>query len=237
MNKLTLDRILQSQGFGSRKQCRKLIENEAVSIAGEIFSDTKTAIETDGLEFTIFDQQYTYRKHLYIALNKPADFECTRNPSHNRSILNILPPEFIRRNIQPVGRLDNDTTGLLLFSDDGAFIHTQSSPKRQIQKVYVVKTFDPVTSELIELLLNGVQLHREPALLAAKTCRKLDEHHLEIVVEQGKYHQIKRMVVAAGNHCTSLNRSQIGNLKLETLGLKAGEWCYLDEPKLALLAT
>jgi 16S rRNA pseudouridine516 synthase len=150
-------------------------------------------------------------------------------------VLSILPDQFTRRDVQPVGRLDHDTTGLLLMSDDGAFIHTQSSPKHHVPKVYVATTYAPVTGELIERLLAGVKLHDEPGTLAAETCRMIDDHHLEIVLEQGKYHQVKRMLAAADNHCTALNRSQIGNLKLAELALAPGEWCYLNDAQLALL--
>ncbi|MDP2878189.1 MAG: 16S rRNA pseudouridine(516) synthase, partial [Sulfuricella sp.] len=101
--------------------------------------------------------------------------------------------------------------------------------------VYAATTHDPVTPELVELLLGGVKLHDEPAPLAAVTCRKLGEHQLEIVLEQGKYHQVKRMLAAAGNHCTALSRTAIGNLTLDALGLKEGKWCYLDEAQRALL--
>jgi 16S rRNA pseudouridine516 synthase len=235
MSKLTLDRILHSQGFGTRKRCRDLINCGEVTIAGSVFDDSATAIETDGLEFTIFDETWLFRERVYIALHKPANFECSRKPSHHPGVLTILPDQFTLRDVQPVGRLDHDTTGLLLMSDDGAFIHTQSSPKHHVPKVYVATTHDPVTPELIALLMGGVKLHDEPAPLAAETCRMIDTHHLEIVLEQGKYHQVKRMLAAAGNHCTALNRSQIGNLKLNDLDLAAGEWCYLDAQQLALL--
>lgn len=236
MSKLTLDRILHTQGFGTRKWCRELISDGEVGIAGRVVTDANTAIETDGLEFTVFDEPWIYRKHVYIALYKPENFECSRKPSHHPGVLSILPDQFTLRDVQPVGRLDHDTTGLLLMSDDGAFIHTQSSPKHHVPKVYVATTFDPVTPQLIELLLKGVKLHDEPAPLAAQTCRMVDEKRLEIVLEQGKYHQVKRMLAAAGNHCTALNRSQIGNLKLSDLGLEQGEWCYLDATQLAQLA-
>jgi len=235
MSKLTLDRILHMQGFGTRKWCRELIASGEVSIAGCVITDTNTAIETAGLEFTVFDELWIFREHVYIALNKPANFECSRKPSHHPGVLTILPDQFTRRDVQPVGRLDHDTTGLLLMSDDGAFIHIQSSPKHHVPKIYVATTHDPVTPELIELLLKGVKLHDEPGSLAAETCRMIDTNHLELVLEQGKYHQVKRMLAAAGNHCTELNRSQIGNLKLDELGLARGEWCYLDKAQLALL--
>jgi 16S rRNA pseudouridine516 synthase len=236
MGKLTLDRILQSQGFGTRKWCGELVASGEVSIAGEAVTDSRAAIETGGLVFRIFGEEWTYREHVYIALNKPAGFECSRKASHHPGILTILPEQFTRRDVQPVGRLDHDTTGLLLMSDDGPFIHAQSSPRRHIAKVYVATTHDPVTPELVAKLLAGVQLHDEPEPLAALTCRMLDTRRIEIVLGQGKYHQVKRMLAAAGNHCVALCRTRIGGLRLAALGLAEGEWCYLDAAQLALLA-
>lgn len=236
MSKLTLDRILQSQGFGTRKSCRQLIEHGEVAIGGETVTDFRAGFETCGLTFTIFDESWTYREHVYIALNKPADFECSRKASHHPGVLTLLPEQFTWRDVQPVGRLDHDTTGLLLMSDDGPFIHAQSSPRRHVPKIYIATTHAPVTPELVAHLLSGVQLHDEPAPLAAVSCRKLDEYRLEIVLEQGKYHQVKRMLAAAGNHCSALQRAAIGRLTLESIGLAEGEWCYLDEAQLALLA-
>jgi 16S rRNA pseudouridine516 synthase len=235
MSKLPLDRILQSQGFGTRNYCRELIADGEVDIAGVTVTDSRADIETDGLEFTVFGEPHRYREHLYIALNKPADYECSRKSSYHPGVLSLLPEQFSRRDVQPVGRLDHDTTGLLLMSDDGAFIHAQSSPKRHVPKIYVATTHDPVTPELVAQLLSGVKLHDEPAPLAAVTCRMLDTHQLEIVLEQGKYHQVKRMLAAAGNHCTALRRSQIGGLLLDVLELAEGEWCYLNETQLTLL--
>ncbi|TCV84718.1 pseudouridine synthase [Sulfurirhabdus autotrophica] len=237
MSKLSLDLILKSQGFGTRKWCRQLISEGDVSIAGETVTDPRAVFETTGLAFTLFDELWVYREHVYIALNKPANYECSRKPSHHPGVLSLLPEQFTWRDVQPVGRLDHDTTGMLLMSDDGTFIHAQSSPKRHVPKIYVATTFDPVTPELVEQLLAGVKLHDEPAKLAALTCRKLDEHQLEILLEQGKYHQVKRMLAAAGNHCTALRRSAMGKLTLDALGLKEGEWCYLDEAQRALLVS
>lgn len=236
MGKLTLDRILQSQGFGTRKWCSELIAAGEVSIAGETVTDSRAAIETSGLVFRIFDESWDYREHVYIALNKPADFECSRKASQHPGVMTILPEQFTRRDVQPVGRLDHDTTGLLLMSDDGPFIHQQSSPRRHIPKIYTATTHDPVTPELVAKLLAGVKLHDETELLAAVSCSRVDTHRVEIVLEQGKYHQVKRMLAAAGNHCVALRRTQIGGLKLDALRLAEGEWCYLDAAQLALLA-
>jgi 16S rRNA pseudouridine516 synthase len=235
MSKLSLDRILQSQGFGSRKYCRELIEDGEVSIAGEVITSYKEVLETEDLHFHIFDEEWEYREHVYIVLNKPANFECSRKPSHHPGVLTLLPEQFSWRDVQPVGRLDHDTTGMLLMTDDGPFIHAQSSPKRHVPKLYQATTAEPVTEDLIQQLLSGVQLHDEPAPLAAQSCRQLGEHTLEIVLEQGKYHQVKRMLAAAGNHCAALQRTAIGQLTLESLGLEEGEWCYLSPEQMALL--
>lgn len=235
MSKLSLDRILQSQGFGTRKYCRALIDDGDVAIGGQTQTSYKTAIDTEGLVLTVFDDEWVYREHLYIALHKPANFECSRKPSHHPGVLTLLPEQFTWRDVQPVGRLDHDTTGMLLMSDDGPFIHAQSSPKRHIPKIYQATTQEPVTPELIALLLSGVKLHDEPAPLAAVSCVQRGEHLLEIVLEQGKYHQVKRMLAAAGNHCSALHRAAIGNLTLESLGLAEGEWCFLEQAQLDLL--
>jgi 16S rRNA pseudouridine516 synthase len=235
MSKLTLDRILQSQGFGTRKWCRELISGGEVAVDGKIITDYRAAFKTDEFAFSLFDEEWTYRKHVYLALNKPANIECSRKPSHHPGVLTILPEQFTWRDVQPVGRLDHDTTGLLLMSDDGAFIHAQSSPRRHIPKIYAATTHEPVTPALVERLLAGVQLHDEPAPLAAQRCRILDSQRLEIVLEQGKYHQVKRMLAAAGNHCTALRRTAIGGLTLDALELEEGEWCFLEDAELALL--
>lgn len=237
MSKLSLDRILQSQGFGTRKYCRALIEDGDVAIGGQVQDNYKATIETEGLVLEVFGEEWVYREHLYIALYKPSDYECSRKPSHHPGVLTLLPEQFTWREVQPVGRLDHDTTGMLLMSDDGPFIHAQSSPKRHVPKVYQATTAEPVTEELVAQLLAGVQLHDEPAPLAAVTCIKRGENQLEIVLEQGKYHQVKRMLAAAGNHCTALHRSAIGQLQLDSLGLQEGEWCYLNPDQLSLLAS
>ncbi|MDD4912371.1 MAG: 16S rRNA pseudouridine(516) synthase [Sideroxydans sp.] len=237
MSKHTLDRILQSQGFGTRKFCLRLVEDGEVSINGEVIADKRLYLETEGLRFTVYGEEWLYREHIYIALNKPADYECSRKPSHHPGVLSLLPEQFSLRDVQPVGRLDHDTTGMLLMSDDGAFIHAQSSPKRHIPKVYVATTQEAVTPALISQLLKGVKLHDEPAPLSAIVCEQLDTHRLQIVLEQGKYHQVKRMLAAAENHCTALRRSQIGELKLEALNLAEGQWCYLTEAQLSQLVS
>lgn len=235
MKKLSLDRILQSQGVGTRKWCRQLIADGEISINGQVVTDYRASFGTHGLCFTLFGDEWQYREHLYLALNKPPGIECSRKPSHHPGVMTLLPEEFGWRDVQAIGRLDHDTTGLLLLTDDGAFNHALSSPKRHVPKRYLASTAEPVDIRLLDLLRAGVQLHDEPAPLAASDCVQVAERQLEIVLEQGKYHQVKRMLAAAGNHCTALHRLSIGLLTLDSLELGLGEWCHLSPQQLALL--
>ena len=235
MTKRSLDRILQSQGFGTRSFCRQLIRQGEVIIDGVVVDDERAEFDADGLSFTLFDETWVYREHVYIALNKPSGTECSRRPSHHPSVMTLLPDEFREREVQAIGRLDHDTTGLLLLTDDGAFNHRMSSPKHHVPKRYLATTAEPVSATLIDALRTGVQLHDEPEPLFAIECIQVAEHQLEIVLAQGKYHQVKRMLAAAGNHCAALQRISIGQLSLASLELAEGEWCYLEENQLTLL--
>jgi 16S rRNA pseudouridine516 synthase len=236
MKKLTLEKILQSQGFGTKKSCRYMVLDGLVEIGGEVVDDVRAEFDPADLEFMVDGEPWRYREKVYLALNKPPGVECSRRPAVHRGVLSLLPDQFTVRGVQPVGRLDHETTGLLLLSDDGAFIHAQSHPKRHVPKIYVATTTEPVTDALVERLRAGVQLADEPAPLRADAWR-LDDGRIEIVLDQGKYHQVRRMLAAAGSHCVALHRTAIGGLKLEELGLAAGEWCHLDAAELDKLNT
>lgn len=123
-NPMNLEKILQSQGFGSRKQCRQFIETGKVVIAGEICKDPKASFITQNLEFKVAGKTWLFREKIYIALNKPKGYECSHNPQHHHSVFSLLPVQLIERGIQCIGRLDQDTTGLLLLSDNGTFLQT-----------------------------------------------------------------------------------------------------------------
>jgi 16S rRNA pseudouridine516 synthase len=234
MKKLTLEKILQSQGFGTKKSCRYMVLDGLIEVNGEVVEDVRAEFDPEGLRFSVDGEPWQYREHVYLVLNKPAGVECSRRPAVHRGVLSLLPDQFTARDVQPVGRLDHDTTGLLLLSDDGAFIHAQSHPKRHVPKTYVATTQDPVTDELVAQLVAGVKLMDEPLPLSAKA-RKLDSDQVEMTIDMGKYHQVKRMLAAAGSHCAALRRTAIGSLTLEALGLKEGEWCYLETEHLARL--
>jgi len=236
MKKMRLHKILLAQGFGTRRVCEQMIADGRVSVSGQVVTEYGDPIEPESLVLEVDGQPWACREYVYVVLNKPADYECSRKPSHHPGVLSLLPPLFSARNTQPVGRLDHDTTGMLLLSDDGAFLHRQASPKHHVPKTYEATTHEPVTPELIAMLLSGVKLVDEPKPLAALSCRQLDSHRVEVVLDQGKYHQVKRMLAATGHHCDALVRTAIGKLKLEQLGLQQGKWCLLNEAQLSLLA-
>ncbi|MDR0770643.1 MAG: pseudouridine synthase [Burkholderiales bacterium] len=235
---MQLERLLQSQGFGSRKVCRQRIEAGDVRVNGAACRDPQADFDTAALTFEIDGDVWAYAEHVYLALHKPAGFECTHQPQHHRSVYTLLPPPLVRRGAQSVGRLDADTTGLLLFSDDGRFIHALASPKRRVAKHYRAALKHPFDEALPGKLLAGVLLTDEPAPLAALAAQQLDTRTLALSIDQGKYHQVKRMVAAAGNRVEALHRTGFGALSLENSSLPPlapGDWCYLDKNHLALL--
>lgn len=227
-------RILQSQGLGSRRDCRDLIRQQHVLFNGVLITDPEQDFACDDLSFSVAGESYRYRANAYLALNKPADYECSQQPRDHLSVFSLLPETLLNRGVQCVGRLDQDTTGLLLFSDDGGFIHTHTSPKKQIGKTYQVTCKHPFPPELIEKLLAGVQLHDEPAPLQARQCVALSGQRLQLVINEGKYHQVKRMIAAAGNRVESLHRSAIGGYVLPD-DLPPGDWKWLQADDLAAL--
>ena len=235
---MKLERILQNLGFGSRRQCRQLIELGEVRIGGEVVDNPGAEIATAGLVFEVEGETWTFREKTYLALYKPAGYECSHEPKHHRTVYSLLPHQLVERNVQSVGRLDLDTTGLLLFSDDGAFIHNLSSPKKHIPKVYRAELAEDGTQEQIQRLLAGVDLIDEPRPVPALSARLLAPRTLEMSIDLGKYHVVKRMIAAAGNHVEKLHRSGFGGLALGEgvlSGLAEGEWVYLEEADLQQL--
>lgn len=235
---MQLDRILQSQGFGTRKECRKAVRDGEVKVAGVLIRDPFQEFDTADLTFECNEWEWEYAEQVYIALHKPPNYECSHKPKHNESVYNLLPDPVVIRGAQSVGRLDLDTTGLLLFSDDGQFIHSISSAKRQVTKSYRATTNQPVDDEQIRQLLEGIQLVDEHEPVFALQARKAGENIIEMVVDQGKYHLVKRMIAAAGNHVDALHRFAVGDLSMEDGSLpelEIGDWCYLRPKHLALL--
>ena len=234
---MTLEQILFSQGFGTRKMCRLLIADGEVTIGGAVCTDSAAQwdVEADNdnpIMFSVNGETWQYHAKAYLVLNKPTGFECSQKSKAHPSIYTLLPAPLRTRDVQSVGRLDHDTTGLLLFSDDGQFIHRMASPKHHVPKIYEVTTSEAVTDKQIESLCRGVVLDDSPIPVVALACERVTPTHLKLTLAQGKYHQVKRMLAAVGNHVAALQRSQVGRFVLPQ-ELAIGEWRFLSTEELA----
>ena len=235
-----LEDILFSQGFGTRRVCAGLIQQGHVQVNGATVMDAGQFFDLEGLRFQVQGEDWPFAEKAYLMLHKPEGTECSQKPSAWPSIYTLLPAPLRQRpqkaavqGVQAVGRLDQDTTGLLLLTDDGKFIHKMSSPKHHVPKVYEVTTKHPITSGLVSQLLSGVVLDDDPHPVRAADCEQAGECHLRLTLTEGKYHQVKRMVAAAGNRVEGLHRSTIGGLALGDLA--PDQWRWLNEQDLALL--
>lgn len=223
---MQLERIIHSQGFGTRRESRALVRAGRVRIGGEAVEDPFAEFEPAGLAFEVDGERWHYYRQAYLMLHKPAGYECSHAPRSHPSVYGLLPAPLIRRGVQSVGRLDQDTTGLLLFSDDGQFIHRWSSGKKAVHKHYRARLKHPVSDALPRALCQGVVLHDETVPIAALSCVAIDALQIELVVTEGKYHQVKRMIAAAGNRVEQLHRFRIGGLELPA-SLAPGEWSWI----------
>lgn len=231
---MKLAQVLYSQGFGTRRECEGLVASGHVTLHGRVVDDPFLELDTDGLVFGVRGQLWPYHAKALLMMNKPPGHECSQKPRHHPSVYGLLPVPLRRRDVQTVGRLDEDTTGLLLFTDDGTLIHRLTSPKRHVPKVYEAGCKHPLDAAQVQRLLDGVTLADDPtpvrAAAAAATGERPDGlHGLRLTLTDGRYHQVKRMVAALGNRVEALHRSAFGTLVLPP-DLAPGAWCWLPDP-------
>jgi 16S rRNA pseudouridine516 synthase len=233
--KLNLERILSKQGFGTRKLCRIMIINEEITVNGTMCDEPDAEFSLENLSFTVKGEQWDYKEKSYLMMHKPSNYECSHKTQHHPTIYSLLPHPLVERDVQCIGRLDEDTTGLILISDDGQFIHKMSSPKHKVPKIYEVTCKHPIVEANIYALLGGVKLIDEAETIAALDVKQISEHVIHMTLAEGKYHQVKRMVAAISNRVEGLKRIQIGELKLPE-DLTVGEWRWLSESDIMKLS-
>ena len=209
---LTLAQLLFSQGFGTRRHCAALIADGQVQIGGVTQDDPQALLGVHGLVFNVQGDAWTYQAKALLMLHKPAGYECSTKPRHHPSVLGLLPAPLRERGVQCVGRLDADTSGLLLLTDDGTLIHRLTSPKHHVPKVYEVTCKHAMEPKHVEHLLRGVVLDDDPMPVRAAAAELITPTHLRLTLTEGKYHQVKRMVAAVGNRAEALHRSAFGGL-------------------------
>ena len=240
---MQLQDILYSQGFGTRRVCAGLVQQGHVTVTGVPCTEAAAEFEPDGLQFTVQGTPWPYHERAYLLMHKPAGTECSQKPSTWPSVYTLLPAPLRQRpqkgavqGVQCVGRLDQDTTGMLLLTDDGKFIHKMSSPRHHVPKVYDVTTKHPVDAKQVDRLLQGVVLDDDPKPVRAADCRAVSDCLIQLTLTEGKYHQVKRMLAAVGNRVEGLHRSRIGAMGLPA-DLLPGQWRWLSATDLAALWT
>jgi len=175
---ITVEQLLFSQGFGTRRECAGLVAQGHVRIAGAVIDDPGHRVSPGGLDFEVDGVAWSYHVKALVMLHKPVGYECSQKPSAWPSVMLLLPPPLRRRGLQPVGRLDQDTTGLLLLTDDGALLHRLTSPKHHVPKVYEARTARAVEPRQLQQLLAGVTLDDDPRPVAAAACEATGEEEL-----------------------------------------------------------
>jgi len=228
-----LDQVLFSQGFGTRRECAALAGSGRVSIDGVRQNDPAARFDTEGLRFAVDGRIWPYHARALVMLNKPAGYECSQRPTHHPGVMTLLPAPLRTRGVQPVGRLDADTTGLLLLTDDGALLHRLTSPRRHLPKVYEARCAQAPTDAQLRALVEGVVLRDDPAPVRAQSAERIGMRTIQLTLTAGRYHQVRRMIAAAGNHVEALHRSRFGACALPD-DLAPGQWRFLPGPAAVL---
>ncbi len=232
-----LDKIISSQSLTTRSEASKIIRAGNVKINGETIKNTSFKADTCSDKIEVFGKPLNYKKNIYIMLNKPQGVVSASRDPHEKTVVDLVPDELKRANLFPAGRLDKDTTGFVLITDDGEFAHDILSPRHHIEKTYLAQTDVEIEDCFLERMHNGMVLGEEQ-LMPAKVClvKSHEEIVYKIILKEGRYHQIKRMIGATNAVLLSLHRIKMGNLDLDK-NLKPGECKELSDAEINLINT
>ncbi|MCF0137423.1 MAG: rRNA pseudouridine synthase [Oscillospiraceae bacterium] len=227
---MRLDKLISECGIASRKEIRQMIKAGRVTVDGVVAVSPEQKLDPDFSVVALDGETVGYKRFHYYMINKPDGVLSATDDGKQRTVLDLLSPELRRMGLFPVGRLDKDTTGLLLLTDDGEFAHRVISPKSEVVKLYHAVTEGTVTEADIEAFRRGVVLGDGTLCLPAEL-EALEDGSCLVSVMEGKYHQVKRMLASRGKPVTKLERLSIGGLKLDKM-LKYGEYRELTESEL-----
>lgn len=228
-----LDKILSSYYGVSRADIKKLMKKRCVRVNGSMVKGLDIKLEESEAEITVDGEKVIFKKHIYIMMNKPKGVISASEDKNTPTVVDLVPRELYRDGLFPAGRLDKDTTGFVLLTDDGDFAHRILSPKKHIEKTYHALLEQPLTEKDIEHFLSGVELRDGTLCLEAKV-RMLQDCTAEVIIHEGKYHQVKRMFAALGNKVLELRRVKMGNLSLDET-LSDGQCRELSKEELLLI--
>ena len=224
---MRLDKFLADCGLGTRTEIKKLIKSGSIRVTGHDNLRPELKIDENKDEVFAFGEKIIYKKHIYLIMNKPQGFVSATWDKRDRVVLELVPEEFLHFEPFPVGRLDIDTEGLLILTDDGDLAHRLLSPKKHVPKTYFARLENPAKTEYIEKFKKGVTLDdgykTKPATLEI-----LSENEINLTISEGKFHQVKRMFESVGNKVEYLKRIKMNNLELDE-SLELGQCRELTE--------
>ncbi len=228
-----LDKVLSNIGQGSRKEVKQLCKDGDVKVDGVIIRDSAFKVDPENSEITVKDEAVVYREHIYLMLNKPQGVISATNDKLHETVIDIIDEEFLAFDPFPVGRLDKDTEGLLLISNDGKLSHKLLSPKKKIAKTYYAEVEGIVTEDDIESFKQGVYIDDGYLTLPAdlNILESGDVSKIELTIVEGKFHQVKRMFNAVDKEVIYLKRISMGSLMLDS-SLELGEYRELTQLEL-----
>lgn len=227
---MRLDKFLGNAGVGSRSQVKILCKKGVVSVNGVTVKNSDYSVNEEQDDIVVQGKRISVQKGKYLMLYKPAGVVSATQDNKDKTVIDCIPPE-LRKNIFPVGRLDKDTTGLLLLTDDGTLAHNLLSPKKHVEKEYLVTCREGVTSEQIEMLEKGVDIGEEALTLPAKVFQTKEDNVIRLVIVEGKFHQVKRMMKSVSNEVIALKRLRMGTLFLDE-SLESGAFRELTETEI-----
>lgn len=229
---IRLDKFLCDMEIGSRSQVKDMIKKGQVSVNGQVIKKAEHKFEQTASEVKVNGEVIGYQKNYYYMLHKPGGVVSATTDCCEKTVMELL-KDAPGKDMFPVGRLDKDTEGLLLISNDGELAHRLLSPKKHVEKTYLVVTESTITAQMAESLEKGVDIGEKKKTLPARV-RLLEDKKIELTIVEGKFHQVKRMLKAVGNEVTYLKRLSMGPLRLDET-LKKGEFRALTEEELKAL--
>lgn len=225
-----IDKILSATGRFSRREAAQLAKQGAVTVDGVCCRDSSKKIDPEAQVLAVRGERVGWTEHIYLMMNKPLGVLSATKDRDQKTVLDLLPAEYRTRGVFPVGRLDKDTSGLLLLTDDGAFAHRLTSPRHRVDKVYLAQTGGTPGPEAAEAFAAGLTLRDGTVCLPAKL-EVLGENQVRVTVQEGQYHQVRRMLAACGTPVKTLMRQREGELSLDP-SLKPGDWRELTEAEI-----
>ncbi|MDT2755785.1 pseudouridine synthase [Enterococcus asini] len=236
---MRLDKFLADMQLGSRKEVKSFIKKGLVQVDGQVVRSDKTQIDETKAQVTFDGEVITYQKDFYYMLNKPAGVISATVDNYEETVVDLLADEDFREDLFPVGRLDKDTEGFLLLSNDGALAHRILSPRHHVEKEYYAQVNGIMTMADVQAFAKGLVIDGgEETLPAQLTIVSVDEGNetaeIRLILQEGKFHQVKRMVQAVGKEVTYLKRLRMGNLTLDP-ELALGEYRALTAAEVKAL--